>query len=219
MLAQLEHLILNSLQSLFDQFGWAGVFIVMLLENATGITPSEIILTLAGWMLISAHNLHPAMILFGGLVGALGSSVGSSFTYWAVRLGGRPLINRLMHLLRLDPALVDLAESQFQRWGYGLVLIGRIIPGLRTLVTLPAGLARMPFPAFFAATFAGTFIWCTLLIGAGYWLGHEWQLIGTYLKQFFPYILTAGLVLLGLYFYYLRARSQPALAVVRSESE
>lgn len=216
MLDQLEFLILNSLQTLFDQFGWAGVFAVMVLENATGITPSEIILTLAGWMLLSAHNLHPSMILFGGLVAGLGSTVGSSLAYWAARLGGRPLIDRLARFFRLDPSLITVAENQFQRWGSGLVLIGRVIPGVRTLVSLPAGLARMSFPVFFAATFAGTFIWCTLLVGAGYLLGHEWRLISGYLKQFLPFLLAGGLSALALYFF---LRMRRPLASAASEIE
>jgi membrane protein DedA with SNARE-associated domain len=216
MLDQLEHFILNSLQTLFDQFGWAGVFAVMVLENATGLTPSEIILTLAGWMLLSAHDLPPALILFGGFVAALGSTVGSTLAYWFARLGGRPLIDRALRLFRLDPALVNLAENQFQRWGPGLVLIGRVIPGVRTLVSLPAGLARMPFPAFFAATLAGTYIWCTLLIGAGYLLGHEWRLISGYLKQYLPFLLAGGFGALGLYVFW---RYRRALAPAPVEVE
>ena len=216
MLDQLEFLILNSLQTLFDQFGWMGVFVVMALENATGITPSEIILTLAGWMLLSAHNLHPSMILFGGLVAGLGSTAGSSLAYWVARLGGRPLIDRLARFFRIDPGLVTVAENQFQRWGPGLVLIGRVIPGVRTLVSLPAGLARMPFLIFFAATFAGTFVWCTLLIGAGYLLGHEWRLISGYLKQFLPFLLAGGLSILALYVFW---RTRRPLAPAPSEIE
>jgi len=216
MLDQLESVILNSLQTVFDQFGWAGVFVMMLLENATGLTPSEIILTLAGWMLLSAHNLHPSMILFGGLIAALGSTAGSSLAYWVARLGGRPLVDRLARFFRLEPALVTAAEGQFQRWGPGLVLIGRVIPGVRTLVSLPAGLARMPFIAFLIATFTGTFVWCTLLIGAGYLLGHEWHLISAYLKQFLPFLLAGGLGALGLYIF---LRTRRPLAPVRSEIE
>ncbi len=216
MLNQLEFVILNSLQTLFDQFGWAGVFVIMVLENATGITPSEIILTLAGWLLLSAHNLPPIMILFGGLVAALGSTAGSSLAYWAARLGGRPLIDRLARFFRLDPSLVTATENQFQRWGPGLVLIGRVIPGVRTLVSLPAGLARMPYPVFCAATFTGTFIWCTLLIGAGYLLGHEWRLISGYLQQFLPFLLAGGLSAVGLYFF---LRTRRPLASAASEIE
>jgi len=89
-----------------------------------------------------------------------------------------------------------------QRWGIGLVLFGRVIPGIRTLVSIPAGLARVPFLAFFAATFAGAYLWCTLLIGAGYLLGHEWMLISEYVKAYFPYLLAGGLSAIALYVLY-----------------
>lgn len=218
MLDQLETLLLGSMQSLFDQFGWVGVFVMMAFENATGITPSEIILTLAGWMLISAHNLPPAMILFGGLVASLGSVTGASLTYWAARLGGRPLIERLARLVGIDPAHIGVAEGQFRLWGAGLVFVGRVIPGVRTLVSIPAGLARMSFPLFLTSTFAGTYVWCTLLIGAGYLLGHEWMLISSYLKQYFPFLLAGGVTALALYGLW-RYRLQLAPARVKIETE
>ncbi len=73
------------------------------------------------------------------------------------------------------------------------------MPGIRTLINIPAGLARMPFLTFFAATFIGAYIWCTLLIGAGYVLGYEWTLISHYLKQYFPYLLAGGLTIIAAY--------------------
>ena len=168
-------------------------------ENATGITPSEIILGLAGWMLISEHQLPVSMIFIGGLYAAIGSTLGASITYWVSRLGGRPLVDKLARWVRIDPAHIARAEMQFQHWGAGLVLVGRVMPGIRTLINIPAGLARMPFPVFFAATLLGSYTWCTLLIGAGYALGHEWQLISQYLKQYFPYLLTGGLTVIAVY--------------------
>ncbi len=216
MLDQLETFILSTLQTVFDQFGWAGVFGMMAFENATGITPSEIILTFAGWMLISAHDLQPSVILFGGLVAAIGSTFGASIPYWVARIGGRPLIDRMAKLFGIDELHITRAEIQFQRWGNGLVFIGRMIPGVRTLVSIPAGLARMPFWSFLAATFTGTYIWCTLLIGAGYLLGHEWMLISTYLKQYLPFILVGGGAVLALYIFW-QYRTRPALAMVRSD--
>ena len=82
MLDQLEMLILGALQSIYDQFGWGGVFSMMIFENATGITPSEIVLSLAGWMLIEAHGKPPSLILLGGLYAGLGSVIGASITYF-----------------------------------------------------------------------------------------------------------------------------------------
>jgi membrane protein DedA with SNARE-associated domain len=199
LITELETTILSTLQTIYDAWGWWGVAILLIFENATGITPSEIILGLAGWMLISAHQLPISMIFVGGLYAALGSTLGASITYWAARLGGRPLVDKLAQWVRIDPAHIARAEVQFQRWGVGMVLVGRMIPGIRTLINIPAGLACMPFPAFFAATLVGAYAWCTLLIGAGYVLGHEWALISTYLKQYFPYLLAGGLAVIAAY--------------------
>jgi len=147
-LNMLETQILSTLQSLYDAWGWFGVAALLIFENATGITPSEIILGLAGWMLISEHQLPASMIFFGGLYAAIGSALGASIPYWAARLGGRPLVDKLARWIRIDPAHITRAENQFHRWGTGLVLVGRVIPGIRTLISIPAGLARMPFITF-----------------------------------------------------------------------
>jgi len=208
LITELETTILSAAQTIYDAWGWFGVAALLVFENATGITPSEIILGLAGWMLISEHQLHPSMILLGGFYAALGSVLGASIAYWVARIGGRPLVEQLARWVRIDTSQIDRAETQFQRWGLGLVLVGRIVPGIRTLVSIPAGLARMPFPTFFIATFIGAYIWCTLLIGVGYLLGHEWPLISAYLKQSLPFLLVGGGLALGLYFWFTR----PALA-------
>jgi membrane protein DedA with SNARE-associated domain len=91
----LEAQILSMLQTVYDSWGWFGVTALLIFENATGITPSEIILGLAGWMLISEHQLPVSMIFIGGLYAAIGSTLGASIAYWAARLGGRPLVDKL----------------------------------------------------------------------------------------------------------------------------
>jgi membrane protein DedA with SNARE-associated domain len=199
MITELETIILSAAQTLYDAWGWFGVAILLTFENATGITPSEVILGLAGWMLIAEHQLPVSMIFLGGLYAAIGSTLGASITYWVARLGGRPLVDKLVRWVRIDPAHITRAENQFHRWGTGLVLVGRLMPGIRVLINIPAGLARMPFLTFFVATFIGAYIWCTLLIGAGYVLGHEWTLISQYLKQYFPYLLAGGLAVIAAY--------------------
>ncbi len=177
MLDGFEQMILGGLQMIFNRFGWLGVGGMMAFENATGITPSEVILGLAGWLLIAAHGRPPSLIFLGGLYAALGSLAGASLTYWAARLGGRPLIDRLAGWLRIPPGQIDRAAALFQRWGPGLVLFGRLAPGIRTLISIPAGLARMSFARFAVSTFVGAYVWCSVLIGLGYWLGHEWEQI------------------------------------------
>lgn len=212
MLDKLETIILSSLQIIFDEFGWAGVFGLMIFENATGITPSEIILAFAGWMLIEKHNIAPTFILLAGLYAGLGSAIGASITYWVARIGGRPVVEKFTKLLRIDIATVNNAEDQMRKWGSGLVLIGRVIPGVRTLISIPAGLVKIPFPKFFIATFIGAYIWCTLLIGAGYILGHEWMLISTYIKQHLPLVLSLGLFGISAYLVYQYRAHLPSLA-------
>lgn len=219
MFDKIEFFILSTAQGLYDTWGWFGVAALLVFENATGITPSEIILALAGWMLIAEHDLSVSMIFLGGLYAAIGSALGASITYWVARLGGRPLVDKIARWVRIDTTLIDQAESQFQRWGTGLTLVGRLMPGIRTLISIPAGLARMPFITFFMATFFGAYIWCTLFIGAGYVLGHEWTLIGGYLKQALPYLLMAGALGLTGYFLLTRRRLSLAAAPVRIKDD
>ena len=207
MLDTLEQTILSGLQVIFDQFGWLGVFGLMIFENATGITPAEVILAFAGWMLIENHGISPMFIPLAGFYAGLGSAIGASITYWIARIGGRSLIDRFANFFRIDLGYVERIERQVQKWGAGIVLGGRVIPGIRTLVSIPAGLVRIPFPKFFIATFIGAYIWCTLLIGAGYILGHEWMLISDYIKTHLPLVFALGFLALACYLvYYHRAK-------------
>jgi membrane protein DedA with SNARE-associated domain len=164
-------------------------------ENATGLTPSEIILGLAGWMLLAAHKMSPASIFLGAVYATLGSVAGASLAYWVARLGGRPVVLRLAKFARIQPDQIETAEELMVRWGSGIVLFGRLIPGVRTLISIPAGLAKMPYTKFLAASAAGTYIWCALLIGAGYFLGKEWMLISELVKAYTPWMIVGGALL------------------------
>ena len=196
MIAELETQIIAALQTMFDRFGWFGVAGLMGFENATGIMPSEIILGLAGWLLLAAKDSPFVMVFVGALYAALGSTAGASVTYWLARLGGRPVVDRAARRLRVDPCHITRAEAQFRRWGPGVVLFGRLVPGVRTWVTVPAGLARMSFLQFIAFTFVGAYVWCALLIGIGYELGHAWWRMREFVQQSAPWLL-AALVALG----------------------
>jgi membrane protein DedA with SNARE-associated domain len=209
MLDAFEQTILSALQVIFDEFGWLGVFGLMIFENATGITPSEIILAFAGWMLIERHGISASFIPLAGLYAGLGSAIGASITYWIARIGGRPLVDKFAKLFRIHLAYIERIENQCQQWGAGIVLVGRVIPGVRTLVSIPAGLVRIPFLKFFLATFAGAYVWCTVLIGAGYVLGHEWRLISDYIKTHLPLVFGVGLLLVVVYLIYRYRESLP----------
>lgn len=117
-------------------------------------------------------------VLVMGLVIAVSSVISEIITYWVARLGGRPLVERFSHRLRVDLRYMDRAESMFARWGVGLVMFGRILPGVRTLVSVPAGMTRMNFGLFFGASFGGAYVWNTLLVAAGYLLGFNVTLFG-----------------------------------------
>jgi len=124
-------------------------------------------------------------------------------------VGGRPLVDRFANLFRIQLGYIEKIEDQCRKWGAGIVMVGRVIPGVRTLVSIPAGLVRIPFPKFFLATFVGAYIWCTVLIGAGYVLGHEWRLISDYIKTHLPLVFIVGILLVAAYLTYHYRASLP----------
>ena len=115
-------------------------------------------------------------VLVMGLVIAVNSAVTEIITYWLARIGGRALVFRFSRWLRVDTRHMDRAEAMFTRWGIGLVMFGRILPGVRTLVSVPAGMTRMNFGLFFGASFGGAYLWNTLLVAVGYLLGFKMTL-------------------------------------------
>jgi membrane protein DedA with SNARE-associated domain len=201
----LEQWILSTLQMTFDKFGWLGVFGLMIFENATGIMPAEIILAFAGWMLIERHGVPASFILLAGLYAGLGSTIGASIPYWIARKGGRPLVDRFARFFRIRLRYIEAIENRCRTWGAWIVLVGRVLPGVRPLISIPAGLVRIPFPKFFLATLMGSYVWATFLIGAGYVLGHEWLLILEYIQTHLPLIFTVVfVVVVAFLLYYFR---------------
>lgn len=222
MISEFELQIIATLQSFFDRFGWFGVIILMIFEGATSLTPIDIVLGLAGWLLLANHDSPPVMVFIAGLFTAFGSTLGSSIAYWIVRLGGRPLLDQIARRFRFITRYIQSAEAQFQRRGPGLVLFGRVIPGIRILVTIPAGLARMPFFSFFTYTLIGTYIYCTFFLGAGYLVGQGWSSLQKVFDQYAPWLPLAILVLAGLalaarQIVHQRLRIQAVIAPVKEE--
>ena len=119
-------------------------------------------------------------VVLTGLLIAVVSVTGEAAIYWAARLGGRPLIERIAARgwMRMNAQRAQHTETLFSRWGVHLVMFGRILPGVRTLVSVPAGLSRMNFGLFLGAAFSGAYIWNTLLVGIGYALGLKVTLLG-----------------------------------------
>jgi len=117
-------------------------------------------------------------VLVMRLVIAVNSAVTEIITYWLARIGGRALVFRFSRWLCVDLRHMNRAERLFVRWGVRLVVFGRILPGVRTLVSVPAGMTRMNFGLFLGASFGGAYVWNTLLVAAGYLLGFKMTLLG-----------------------------------------
>jgi membrane protein DedA with SNARE-associated domain len=147
----------------------------MALETVIFLIPSEAVMTLAGWMLVKAKGLGPEWIVLAGMLGGLGSTLGSLFVYYLGVWGGRPLVERFGRYLFISRDDIEAAERFFDRWGTWAVFFGRMVPLVRTFVSFPAGTARMDLRLFTIYTYAGSTIWAALLAAFGYALGENWQ--------------------------------------------
>lgn len=187
-------IIVSFLESVFNLFGWWGIAGLMVVDSATGLTPATAILALSGWLLISLQQQPVMMVFLGSASAALGGSLGASLTYWLARLGGRTMVDGLMRKLRVKPGTILRVEQRFHKYGALMILVGRFLPGMRQLVSIPAGLARMPFWKFLLSTLFGSFLWSLLYIGGGYYLGEEWPKFSQQIGEIAPYLLATVLV-------------------------
>jgi membrane protein DedA with SNARE-associated domain len=151
--------------------GYPGVALLMFAENLFPPIPSEVILPLAGFLVYQGElRFVPALV-----VATVGSLAGALVLYALGRWGGRTLVLRYGRLLRVRESDLDRADAWFDRYGEAVVLLGRMVPGVRSLVSIPAGLAEMPVKRFVVLTVLGSGAWNTLLIGAGWQLGENWS--------------------------------------------
>ncbi|QGG94232.1 DedA family protein [Actinomarinicola tropica] len=177
-----------------DALGVLGVGALTLLENLFPPIPSEVVLPLAGY-LAERDRMH----LLGAVVAAtIGSLIGALALYGLGRRWGEQRVNDLLVRVPLvEREDLDRAQAWFRRHGGSSVLIGRLVPGVRSIVSLPAGFQAMPFPAFIGLTLLGTVAWNCLLVGAGYLLGSQWQSVGRYSDYIDVAVILALLVLIG----------------------
>jgi membrane protein DedA with SNARE-associated domain len=175
LISELETELLDLISSVYDLIQWPGVVVLMALETVIFLIPSEAVMTLAGWMLIKDKGLGGEWIILAGLLGGFGSTLGSIFTYYVGVWGGRPLVRRFGRYIFITESDLDAAERFFARWGTWAVFFGRMVPLVRTFVSIPAGTARMDLRLFTIYTFAGSVIWAALLAAGGYALGENWE--------------------------------------------
>lgn len=154
-----------------DSGGYAGVVALMAIESACIPLPSEIILPFAGYLIYLGHfNL-----LWTATAGALGCNLGSFVAYWIGAKGGRPLVERYGRWVLMSHRDLDRMTKFFTRYGSVTVLLGRLLPVVRTFIAFPAGIARMPQGRFHVYTFVGSWPWCLVLAYAGQKLGESWN--------------------------------------------
>jgi len=155
---------------------YAGIALLMAIESACIPLPSELIMPFSGYLVSTGDfDLHSASI-----AGAVGCAIGSAVAYWVGVWGGRPFLERYGRYVLIRRKDLDMADRFFERWGMWAVFISRLLPVIRTFISLPAGISRMPFMPFLILSFAGSVPWCYLLTYVGKVLGENWQNIRHY---------------------------------------
>jgi membrane protein DedA with SNARE-associated domain len=147
------------------------VFLLMALQSACIPIPSEVIMPFAGYRL--GHSLADLVIL--ATVASLASNIGSIPAYWLGARGGRPMVERYGRFILLNRHDLDIADRFFAKFGSIAVLIGRMLPIVRTFIAFPAGIARMNQFRFHIYTFIGSWPWCFVLAYIGMKLGARWD--------------------------------------------
>lgn len=187
----------NFIISTIDQLGYFGVVLLMAIESAAIPLPSEVIMPFSGFLVEGGR-----FTLFGlAMAGAVGSIVGSIVTYALGYYGGRPLILKYGRYVLITEHDLALTESFFQRFGRFSVLIGRMLPIVRTFISIPAGIGKVAFWPFVIYAFIGSFIWSYFLAWLGLRLGEDWHTLETYFRKF---DLAIGIVIAAVIIYWIR---------------
>ncbi|MDZ4244233.1 MAG: DedA family protein [Candidatus Doudnabacteria bacterium] len=171
--------ITNFILATINSAGYLGVVFLMAIESAAIPLPSEVIMPFAGFLASEGR-----FTLFGiALAGAIGSVFGSWATYWIGKYGGRPLVARYGKYVLIAEHDLELVDKFFARFGVWATFIGRVLPVIRTYISIPAGISRVKFIPFTVATFAGSLIWSYLLGWIGFKLGENWESLSGYFHQ------------------------------------
>jgi membrane protein DedA with SNARE-associated domain len=177
-LASISESVVNIAWHFVRDAGLPAIFVLMMAESALIPIPSEATMLFAGFAVANpgGSGAHHQLTLFGIVAaGVLGNLVGSWIAYFIGRAGRLELIERHGHWLHVKPSHVEWADRWFQRYGGPAVFFSRMLPVIRTFISLPAGLARMPFWRFTVLTVAGCLPWVLALALIGEAVGSEWQ--------------------------------------------
>jgi membrane protein DedA with SNARE-associated domain len=162
---------------IISEYGYLGVFLIIVFENLFPPIPSEIVLSFSGFM-----TTRTDLSVFGIIVASTaGSVLGAMILFWIGTLLDverlEKIIERWGHILRLKKEDIRKADAWFDKYGVWTVFFCRMVPLLRSLISIPAGMSNMNFPLFLLLTFLGTLIWNTILVSVGAMLGESWHRI------------------------------------------
>ena len=202
----IENWFLDIITRVYDAMGWPGVVFLMGIESAAIPFPSELIMPLAGWLLIEAKGDSAWMLLMAAFYGALGNLLGSWVAYGISYKGGRPLLKKYGKYVLVTQNEVDRAEEWFQKYGEIAVFASRMLPVVRTFISVPAGIARMNIWKFSFYTFVGSYPWSLGLAYGGFKLGENWEDLRRVMRPFdFP---IAGIIIVAVaWFIYHRIKT------------
>jgi membrane protein DedA with SNARE-associated domain len=165
--------------SFISHLGYAGIIVTMGIESACIPLPSEIIMPFSGYLVFAGR-----FSLWGvSVAGAFGCVVGSVAAYWVGVWGGRPFLQRYGKYVLISSKDLATADRWFERYGEWAIFFSRLLPVIRTFISLPAGIARMNFPKFVVYTFLGSLPWCLMLAYVGKIMGENWRSIRVYFHK------------------------------------
>lgn len=191
--------------------GFPGIVGLMALESMCMPVPSEVVLTFAGALVFQGK-----LVFFGdpvldtflvGLAGTLGCTIGSVLAYYIGLKGGRPFILKYGRYVRLNEKHLDTTECWFRKYGDWAVFGSRLLPVVRTFISLPAGMAKMNFHRFWILTTIGSLPWCMALAYLGLFLGENWTTVESLYRPL-EYIVVIGVVALAVYYLWKRRSEQ-----------
>ncbi len=160
--------------------GYTGITVLMALESACIPIPSEVIMPFSGFLVHEGRFGFWLVVLWG----TIGNLLGSWLAYWVGYVGGRPLIEKYGKYILLSRHDLEIADRWFEKYGQGTVFFSRLLPIIRTFISLPAGIAKMDFKKFSFYTFLGSLPWSFALTYAGVVMGENWEHLETYFRKF-----------------------------------
>lgn len=189
MLSFIDTAVIPMLKDAYDAVGYLGVFIAMVVESTLLPLPSEIILPMAGWMVVDPTRLEPLTHAHWNfwivvVVGVAANTTGSIFGYYLGAWLGRPFLDRWGRYLLIRQHEVEQAEQFFARWGSPTAFISRLLPGVRSVISFIAGVSHMPIGRFVFYSTLGAIPWTIALVYAGTVLGANWIQIRDALRPF-----------------------------------